>query len=483
MLHLHIVGLGPGSLDGLSLGSWNLLNSGLPVLLRTARHPVVQQLQSHGLEFMTCDDLYEAGMSFDEVYEGIKARIDQLLAEHGTLVYAVPGHPLVAESTVRTLLTHAPAKGIKVSLTGSMSSLEASYQLLGIDPVAGLVIADALDAQLLQINPAQPLLFVQLYDRLAASELKLKLLDIYPAEWKVTLLRAAGTDSAETNVIPLWQLDHLEHDHLTSLFVPACPDITTASHLLVELMDIMERLRLPDGCPWDREQSHQSLKPYLLEESYEVLEAIDQGDMHKLADELGDLLLQVVFHAQIAKEYGEFDMALPIQNIVDKLKRRHPHVFGNVTVSSAAEVSDNWQAIKAKERGGESCKPLLDTVPKNLPALLQAYKIQQKAARVGFDWPDAQGAWDKVQEEIEELHEAEKSGDQVAVSGELGDLLFAVVNVARFMQVEPETALLSTIVKFRKRFAHIEARAHQAGKQVADFSLEQLDHWWNEAKS
>ncbi len=483
MSHLHIVGLGPGSLDGISLGSWNLLNSGLPVLLRTARHPVVQQLQAHGLNLLTCDDLYESGNSFADVYAGIEARIEQLLREHGTVVYAVPGHPLVAESTVKALLAQAPTKGIKVSVMGSMSSLEASYQLLGIDPAEGIVIADALDAELLQITPEKHHLFVQLYDRLVASELKLKLLDIYPAEWQVTLLRAAGTDAAETRSIPLWQLDHFAHDHLTSLFIPACGDAKTAGQLLHELTDVMDKLRLPDGCPWDSEQTHHTLKPYLLEESYEVLEAIDQEDMHKLADELGDLLLQVVFHAQIAKENGEFDLRLPIQNIVDKLKRRHPHVFGDVTVTSAAEVVDNWQAIKATEGGGDANKPLLKSVPSNLPALLQSFKLQQKAARVGFDWPDVQGAWDKVQEEMQELHEAARSGDLQAISGELGDLLFAVVNVARFLQVEPEAALLSTVVKFRSRFAHIEARAQQAGKQVADFSLEQLDKWWNEAKS
>jgi tetrapyrrole methylase family protein/MazG family protein len=251
---------------------------------------------------------------------------------------------------------------------------------------------------------------------------------------------------------------------------------------LEDLSDIMEKLRAPEGCPWDREQDHYTLQPYLLEEAYEVLEAIDQQDMHKLADELGDLLLQVVFHAQVAKENGDFDLAEPIRLIVAKMRRRHPHVFGDVTVSSSAEVLDNWQAIKAKERAGQPVDSLLDNVPRNMPGLLQAFKLQQKAAIVGFDWPDVQGAWQKVQEEMAEVLSAAAEQDPLALQQELGDLLFAVVNVARFYDVEPESALLSTVIKFRTRFRYIEQQAERAGHRVEDYSLEELDRWWDQAK-
>lgn len=255
-----------------------------------------------------------------------------------------------------------------------------------------------------------------------------------------------------------------------------------AGQLLVELADVMDKLRAPDGCPWDREQDHNSLMPYLIEEAYEVLEAIQLGDMHKLAEELGDLLLQIVFHAQIAQEHGDFTLAEPIRQIVAKLRRRHPHVFGEAKVESSGQVLLNWEEIKAQERRGVNNASLLDAVPRNMPALMQACKIQQKAAQVGFDWENIDGAWAKVAEEKEELMGAVATGDTAGISEELGDLLFATVNVARFLEVEPETALLSTVIKFRHRFAYIEEQARAAGKELAAYSLKELDQWWEEAK-
>ena len=200
-----------------------------------------------------------------------------------------------------------------------------------------------------------------------------------------------------------------------------------------------------------------------------------------LAEELGDLLLQVVFHAQIAKENG--CCVEPLATMVAKMRRRHPHVFADVHVNSSAEVMHNWEAIKAKERSGEPSTSLLARVPRNMPSLLQAYKVQEKAAQVGFDWDDIHGAWSKVEEEQQELLEAVRAEDTAKISEELGDLLFAIVNVARFLQVEPETALLSTVIKFRHRFAYIEQQAQAAGRSLEDYTLEELDQWWNEAKN
>ncbi len=255
-----------------------------------------------------------------------------------------------------------------------------------------------------------------------------------------------------------------------------------AGQLLVELADVMEELRGPGGCPWDREQDHKSLMPFLIEEAYEVLEAIQLEDMNKLAEELGDLLLQIVFHAQIAQENTEFDLAEPIRQIVAKMRRRHPHVFGEVSVTSSEQVLVNWEQIKAQEREQNPAASLLDTVPRNMPALMQACKIQQKAARVGFDWDSIDGAWAKVVEEKAELLRAVENRDIGEVNEELGDLLFAIVNIARFLEVEPETALLSTVVKFRHRFSYIEEQAQAMGKELSDYTLSELDQWWEEAK-
>lgn len=482
MAELVIVGLGPGSEEQVSLGAWQLLQSGAPLVLRTSHHPLAEELSRKGIAWTSCDDLYQALPSFDQVYAAIWQRLQAELEQHPQVIYAVPGHPLVAERTVGELLRRPPGQGVVVRLQSSMSSLEAIYQAVGHDPSNGLLVADALDAEGLNLNPAWPTIYLQLYDRLVAGELKLRLLELYPAEWLVTLVHQAGTNNVSTEQVPLWQLDHREPDHLTSLFVPACAEAKTAGRLLEELSQILEQLRAPEGCPWDREQDHFTLKPYLLEEAYEVLEAIDQRDMHKLADELGDLLLQVVFHAQVAKENGEFDLRLPVKMIVDKMRRRHPHVFGDATVHSSAEVLRNWQEIKALERAGTLTSSLLDGVPKNMPGLLQAFKLQQKAATVGFDWPDVEGAWQKVKEETREFEQAVLTADFPSEQAELGDLLFAVINVARFHGIEPEAALLSTVSKFRRRFAYIEQQADRAGHPLTDYSLEELDRWWEEAK-
>mgnify|MGYP000903918453 CR=1 FL=1 len=250
------------------------------------------------------------------------------------------------------------------------------------------------------------------------------------------------------------------------------------------LMRVMAALRSPKGCPWDKEQTHHTLRRYLIEECYEVIEAIDENNMHKLVEELGDLLLQVVFHARLAEETRSFDMNDVIAGVVAKMVRRHPHVFGHTKVKDSDEVLVNWAAIKKqeKEEHGEDLG-VLGTVPIGLPALLRAYKIQGRAARVGFDWPNVEGAWEKVHEEAAELRVAAASGDHRAMEEELGDLLFAVVNVARFLSVEPELALAGTSAKFEERFHYIEQQATANGHCLEELSLEDMDTLWEQAKT
>lgn len=250
------------------------------------------------------------------------------------------------------------------------------------------------------------------------------------------------------------------------------------------LLRIMAKLRSPEGCPWDRQQTHESLRPYVIEEAYEVVEAVDSGCRAKLAEELGDLLLQVVFHAQIASEHGDFTLDDVVAAICEKLERRHPHIFGNVRADNAEQVLHNWERIKQAERQSETGKrsSLLDGVPKYLLVLMYAYKVQDKAARVGFDWPNADEAAPKIWEEADELKEAMASGDEERIADELGDLLFAVVNVARLLKVHPEEALRRTSDKFAERFKFIEARADEMGTTLEDMTLSEMDEAWNEAK-
>lgn len=251
---------------------------------------------------------------------------------------------------------------------------------------------------------------------------------------------------------------------------------------LREFVDIVRALRGPNGCPWDKQQSHRSLRPYVIEEACEVAEAIDSGDPGKLREELGDLLLQVVLHAVIAEESGTFDLDDIARDISAKMIRRHPHVFSDVAVSGADEVLRNWEAIKRAERGDAEPQSALAGVPADLPALMRAQKIQAKAARVGFDWPKVEEAMAKIPEELAELTAAYRGGERDTIEEEIGDLLFAVVNVARFLEVDPEGALARTTRKFSARFRHIEERARAAGVRLEDMSLAEMDALWEEAK-
>ncbi len=248
------------------------------------------------------------------------------------------------------------------------------------------------------------------------------------------------------------------------------------------LMELMRRLRAPGGCPWDAEQTHESLKRYLLEETYEVMEAIDAASTPMLREELGDLLLQVVFHAVIAEEHGTFTIDDVIDTLNDKLIRRHPHVFADLKINNIDQLIENWEKIKMKEKG-TARKSVLSGVPSHLPALLKAQKISEKAARVGFDWSHTDEVFAKVLEELKEFEETMLEGDQARMEAELGDLLFAIANLGRFLSLDPEDALRKTVARFMKRFEHIESSLHAANIEVRDASLEEMEKLWEEAKT
>ncbi|PKM83649.1 MAG: nucleoside triphosphate pyrophosphohydrolase [Firmicutes bacterium HGW-Firmicutes-13] len=247
---------------------------------------------------------------------------------------------------------------------------------------------------------------------------------------------------------------------------------------LYSLVEVMDKLRAPGGCPWDRKQTHGSLKPYLIEEAYEVIHAINQGDMKALREELGDLLLQIVFHSQLASEEEAFTLQEVIDEIKEKIIRRHPHVFGTETIKDVRSVSLKWSEIKKQEKHREG----LFYNPEGLPALKRAQKVQQQAARYGFDWDNIEGAWDKIIEELKELENVYNKGNRDRIEEEVGDLIFAVVNVSRFLEIDAELALSSTVEKFLRRMRFIEERVKEEGKEFYDYNLEQLDKLWDDAK-
>jgi MazG family protein len=251
------------------------------------------------------------------------------------------------------------------------------------------------------------------------------------------------------------------------------------------LVRIMERLRADGGCPWDREQTRQSLKPFLIEEAYEVVEAIDEGDTKQLLEELGDLLFQVVFHAQVAAERGEFTIGQVLAATADKMVRRHPHVFSDGTASTAGEVLEQWEKLKREERDATAAVPgsALDGVPKELPALLRAQRLQDKASRAGFDWPEISGVIAKVQEELDELRAAVQAAAPNEIEEELGDLLFSLVNLARFLNLSAEDALRKSVARFTGRFRYMEQAVERGGRRLKEASPEEMNRLWEEAKA
>jgi len=474
-------GLGPGRLEHLPTGTYRILKNKPKLYLRTAKHPIAEDFLKEKIQFESFDYLYEQCGTFEEVYQSIVEVLLKEAEREGEIVYGVPGHPMVAEKTVEMLLNSKTA-GITVEILPAVSCLEAVYAALRIDPAQGLTVVDCLELQNKRIDPAFPLLCIQLYNRRIASEVKLLLMEDYPEEHTVKVVQNAGIAGKERiQEIPLYELDRLKDiDHLTSLYVPALTDYAekNLNSAFEGLVEVLAKLRGPDGCPWDRQQTHESLKRYLIEETYEVIEAIEEGDMNKLKEELGDLLLQVIFHARVAEEQGKFDIMEVIEEIKEKLIRRHPHVFGTLAVRNVSEVNRNWERIKKEEKGD---RPLFD-VPRSLPALLRAEKIQKKAAGVGFDWPDINGVWDKIEEELRELKAAVSRGSFDQRVSELGDLLFSVVNLSRFLKIDPEEALSKTVNKFIDKFNYVEKRLKAEGKNPQEASLEEMDKFWNESK-
>lgn len=475
MANIVVVGLGPGSLGQLSLETFDLLRSGIPVFLRTGIHPCVEELRERGVSFQTFDSIYESKESFEEVYREIAAILLET-AKDQDVIYAVPGHPRTAEQSVRILVNLAAQSGVSVEVKSAMSFLDPLFTILGIDPVDGVAVVDG-SAALGRLDYRRWTVIPQVYDRMIASERKLDLMRSYPDEFEVYIVKGAGSPGQKVVKVPLYQLDRQEcFDHLTCLAVPPLPSALQPPDW-DRLLEVMARLRGSDGCPWDKEQTHFSLRPYLLEETYEVLEALDQEDMHKLCEELGDLLLQIVFHAQLAQERQEFTIADVVKEIVEKLVRRHPHVFAGAQANCAREVVVNWEKIKEKEVGGRTS--VLDGLTKGLPALMYAAKVQAKASKVGFDWPDQNGPLGKIGEELNELLEAES---QTQKTEELGDILFSVVNLARFMDIDPELALRGAVDKFIRRFQFVENHCRQNGNNLEQMGLEELDKVWELAK-
>jgi tetrapyrrole methylase family protein/MazG family protein len=506
---LTIVGLGPGAAGHLSLETLQLLEERF-LILRTEIHPTVAELKRRGISFISCDGWYEKEATFEEVYDKISSFVVEQ-AKEKDVVYAVPGSPLVAERTVVLLREKARLCNIPLTVKPAMSFLDLAYVELGVDPIDGLRIIDAQDFSALSDAGRYPLMVTQVYNQMVASDMKLALMEILPDETEVYFLRNLGMEEEECRKVLLFEIDRQPViDHLTSVFIPRQPrEVLQAAFRTAEeekadtaeaagywerfpllkhktqfdvrpLADVMQILREPGGCPWDREQDFDTIRANLIEECYEFLEAVDDKDTHGMAEELGDILMQVVFHSRMAEEKGMFTFQDVVDGVTDKLIERHPHVFGTVKVANSDEVLTNWEAIK--RQGKPERKRVLDGIYKGLPSLLRAHKIQKRVAKVGFDWTETEDVKKKVLEEWREFNEAATLKNQDEMEKELGDLYFSMVNFARHLGLESETALNRCNNRFVTRFEHVEDRVTESGKEWSDYSLDELDQFWDEAK-
>lgn len=479
---LKIMGLGPGAYEALTIGALKELKNNKNIYFRTEKHPTVDFLKEEGVKFESYDHAYEKYDSFDDVYKYIAEDLITKVKDDEDLIYAVPGHPLVAEKSVINLIDLCKENNIQYEVLPAVSFVDAMMEALQVDPIEGVKIIDAFDMKNQILDKRVGTIITQVYNNFIASEVKLRLLEGYEDNTEIIFVRAAGVKGLESiRKIPLYELDWQEDiDYLTSIYIPK--DLDNKKDFQ-DLLDIIETLRNPGGCPWDREQTHESLKSALIEECYEVIDAIENEDEDALIEELGDVLLQVVFHASIGKEDGYFDIMDVIGAISDKMINRHPHVFGNGEADNSEQVVANWDEIKKEEKGIETLTEEMKNIAKSLPATTRAYKVQKKAKKVGFDWDDINCAMDKVKEELNEIKDVYNCEDKSIIEGEVGDLLFACINVARFLEVDGELALDKTIKKFINRFSYIENEAIKNNKNLKDMTLEEMDKLWEEAKA
>lgn len=350
-MKIEIIGLGSGDLKQMPIGIYERLLSASPLFLRTKDHPAAQELAEKGVSFVTFDDVYETSESFEETYETIVERLLEYARKEKHIVYAVPGHPLVAEKTVQILLDAEKEKKVDVEIVGGQSFLDAVFTSLEIDPIEGCQIVDAASVRSYELEISHHIIFVQVYDQQIASQVKLTLMERLPDDYVVKVVEAAGTNEEHIRELPLYELDrNVTLSQLRIVYVPPVQDESMMYQEFSKLREVVAYLRGPSGCPWDRKQTHESLKKYLIEEAEEVLEAIDKQDVDNLIEELGDVLLQVMMHAQIGEDEGYFSIDDVIRTLTEKLIRRHPHVFGGVHVENEEQLKQLWEEIKREEK-------------------------------------------------------------------------------------------------------------------------------------
>lgn len=477
MARITIISMGVGGEAYLTRGAERTLRAAARVVLRTEQHPMAAYLRSEGIAFESLDKLYMECEDFDAFNQAVAVTLFSMLKE-GDFCYGVSDAGF--DNTVMTLRRLKP-RDVEVVIMPGVGIAQRCLALVdGQD--AGTRIYAATEYLDARVSPEEPLLLCELHSRECAGSCKLKLMTLMPEEMTVSFITGdTETGELHSQDIPLTELDRQPvYDHLTAVYIPAVAMADRTRFNMDDLVHVMERLRAPDGCPWDKEQTHESLLTNLLEESYEYIQAVRDGDVDHMYDELGDVLLQIVFHAEIARQHGDFDILDVTTAICQKMIERHTHIFGTVKADTAEAVLDNWEAIKRRQRGITSVGQAMDDVSTGLSPLMRAAKVQHKAAKVGFDFADAKDALSKVYEEANEV--AECIEDKTDTEEELGDLLFSVVNVCRLCGKNGDIAMFSAIEKFVSRFKRMEISIKNAGKCFEDLTLSEMDVYWNSGK-
>jgi tetrapyrrole methylase family protein/MazG family protein len=471
-----IVGLGPGGHEHITVETVRAIERIPHRYLRTGRHPSADLVP----DAVTFDHVYETADRFADVYATIVTELVAAATEHGEILYAVPGSPLVLERSVRSLVADGR---VECTVLPALSFLDVAWARLGIDPVeAGVRLVDGHEFATAAAGATGALLITHTHADWVLSDFKLAAEDATGDE-PVVILQRLGTADERVTTTTWSELDRaVAADHLTCVYVPAFGVPVGAGY--VRFHQLARTLR--EQCPWDEEQTHASLVPYLVEETFELVDALaaldpdDPATEEALIEELGDVLYQIEFHATIAEQAGRFSIADVTAGIHDKLVRRHPHVFGDVQAPDTGTVLANWDEIKREEKGRTS---VFDGVARSLPALAYVQHLSRKAAKVGFDWPDIDGPLAKVDEELAELRAALASGDAEHIADELGDLVVAAVNVARHAHVDAELAASAAAGKFRRRFEAVEALAAERGIDLGAADLTALDALWDDVKA
>ncbi len=472
-----VVSLGPGDPQLMTMQTAETLRKSACLILRTARHRAAAWLEEEGVAYTDFDALYDQYEDFDRLHRRMAALLWQK-AERGPVTFAVID--AATDGAVRALRAAVPEGGRVTILPGvTMADACLAHLPEGFEQTGSVRILPAPDAVEAAADPRTPLLITEVWDRVLAGELKLRLGDLYGDEAPVVFFPSSVKVNRKPLVIPLMEMDRQRtYDHTVCLYVPAAGLHERGRCCFDDLLRVMHTLRQND--PWDIEQTHGTLRRYIIEEAYEAADAIDADDMDHLADELGDVLLQVAFHADIAQAAGEFSITDVTTAIVRKLIYRHPNIFGDVKLETAADVAVSWEKLKKAEKGLTTQASVLADVSAGLPALMRAGKVQKKAAQVGFDWDDAIGALPKIHEEADEvLCELQAGRDP---GEELGDLLFSCVNVARLAGLEPELLLRAATEKFIRRFTAMENLIISEGKSLEGLTLAEMDVYWNRVK-